>query len=89
MLIITIPTTLLQIFCKIFGNSKVIVKTIIDPDSKPEDVLSINGLWIVYISTKMIIKTQHTSPLQISCRSMFYWATLMDGDQICMFVKNL
>ena len=28
----TLPTTLLQIFCKISFNSKVIVKSIIDPD---------------------------------------------------------
>ena len=32
LLIRTLPTTLLQIFCKISCNSKVIVKSIIDPD---------------------------------------------------------
>ena len=33
MLIRTLPTTLLQIFCNISCNSKVIVKSIIDPDN--------------------------------------------------------
>ena len=32
MFIRTLPITLLQIFCKIIFNSKVIVKSIIDPD---------------------------------------------------------
>ena len=45
MLIRTLPTTLLQIFCKIIPNSKVIVKSIIAPDNNfPNEALSINGL---------------------------------------------
>ena len=32
MLIKTLPPTLLQIFCEIFHISKVIVKSIVDPD---------------------------------------------------------
>ena len=37
----TLPTTLLQIFCKIIPISKVIIKSIIDADDK---LVSINGL---------------------------------------------
>ena len=45
MLIRTLPTTLLQIFCKIILNSKVIVKSIIDPDDNSwMNSLSFNGL---------------------------------------------
>ena len=42
MLIRTLPTSLLQIFCKIILNSKVIVKSIIDPD----DNFCNNGLMV-------------------------------------------
>ena len=45
MLIRTLPTNLLQSFCKIFLNSKVIVKSIIDSTQQfLEELLSINGL---------------------------------------------
>ena len=41
----TLPTTLLQIFCKIIPNSKDIVKSIIAPDDNfPNEALSINWL---------------------------------------------
>ena len=45
MLIRTLSTNLLQIFCEIFLNSKVIVKSIIDPDDNfYGNSVSINGL---------------------------------------------
>ena len=41
----TLPTTLLQIFCKIIPVSKVIIKSIIDAGNDyPEKLVSINGL---------------------------------------------
>ena len=44
MLIRTLPTTLLQIFCKIILNSKIIVQSILDPDDNSwMNSLSING----------------------------------------------
>ena len=45
MLIMTLPTTLLENICKIIFNSKVIYKSITDPDDNLlEELLSINGL---------------------------------------------
>ena len=45
MLIMTLPTTLLENICKITFNSKVIYKSITDPDDNLlEELLSINGL---------------------------------------------
>ena len=44
----TFSTTLLQIFCKISINSKVIIKSIIDPDDNCwRNSLSINGLNLI------------------------------------------
>ena len=45
MLIMTLPTTLLENICKIIFNSKVIYKSITDPDDNLlEELFSINGL---------------------------------------------
>ena len=43
---ITLPTTLLQIFCKIIPIPKVIIKSIIDADDNIQRNKSINGLKI-------------------------------------------
>ena len=42
----TLPTTLLQIYCEVVLNSKVIIKSIEDQDNNKqvEELLSINGL---------------------------------------------
>ena len=44
MLIKRVPTTLLQIFCEIMFNSKVMTKSIIDTDSIVDELAGINGL---------------------------------------------
>ena len=50
MLIMTLPTTLLESICKIIFNSKVIYKSITDPDDNLlEELLSINGLSLAYV----------------------------------------
>ena len=49
MMIRTLPTYLLQIFCERFCNSQVIVKNMINPDRFLEELLGI--IWLIKVFT--------------------------------------
>ena len=77
----TLPTTLIQIFCKIIFNSKVIVKSIIDADDNfwrssqalMGEALSCYMMWevILVIQEKVFIRTLPTTLVQIFCEIIF------------------
>ena len=76
MLIRTLPTTLLQIFCKIILNSQVIIKSIIDPDNNLVELLSINGSIKVYNVVSDFIYLDKSSILLNHLTLMLLVATL-------------
>ena len=53
MLLRTLPTTLLEIFCEIIVVFKVIVQSMKDPDDNFDSNLSMNGLTLMQLVTNL------------------------------------